>query len=186
MFSFGSQITIKLLGYFFTNPDRRHYVNELADLLAADPGNLSRKLKELEAEGILAAEERGNQKYYFLNKKYPLLKEVKKIFDLKYGIPGLIKKEIVDLKGLQQAYIFGSYAKNSLQQESDIDILLVGGHSTMEARRRLLPLQKAIGREINIVDMGQKEFDKARAKKEAFLENIFSNKIIDLLIRPTA
>ena len=42
--------------------------------------------KELEEEGVLESSKRGNQKYYFLNKKYPLLKEVKKIFELKYGL----------------------------------------------------------------------------------------------------
>ncbi len=182
MFSLGSQITIKVLGYFFMNPAKRHYVNELADLLAVDPGNLSRKLKELAAEGVLAAEEQGNQKYYFLNKGYPLSKEVKKMYEAKYGIIPLLKNELGKIEGLGKAYIFGSFAKNSLQQESDIDLLLVGLHSSLEAKRWLLPIQKNIGRQINVVDMGQKEFERARSGKNAFIENIFSGKIIDLII----
>jgi predicted nucleotidyltransferase len=181
MFSLGSQITIKLLGYFFVNPEKRHYVNELADLLSLDPGNLSRKLKELEAEGILASVAQGNQKYYFLNKKYPLLNEVRKMFEAKYGVGALLKNELGKIKGLEKAYIFGSFAKDSLQQESDIDLLLVGSHSSFEAKRRLLPLQKAIGREINVVDMDRKEFDGAWQKKDPFIENIFSGKIIKLI-----
>jgi predicted nucleotidyltransferase len=181
MFSFGSQITIKVLGYFFMNPEKRHYVNELAQLLSLDPGNLSRKLKELEAEGILASEERGNQKNYFLNNSYPLLKEVEKMFAAKYGLVALLKKELAKVKGLDKAFIFGSFAKDSLQQESDIDILLIGAHSSFEAKRRLLPLQKTIGRQINVVDMGRKEFDKAKQKKDPFIGNIFSGKMIELI-----
>ena len=182
MFSLGSQITIKVLGYFFINPGKRHYVNELADLLALDPGNLSRKLKELAAEGVLAAEEQGNQKYYFLNKEYPLSKEVRKMYESKYGIIPLLKNELGKVEGLVKAYVFGSFAKDSLQQESDIDLLLVGSHSSLEAKRRLLPIQNNIGRQINVIDMGQDEFERARRGKNVFVENIFSGKIIDLTI----
>ena len=182
MFSLGSQITIRVLGYFFMNPDKRHYVNELAELLALDPGNLSRKLKELAAEGVLAAEEQGNQKYYFLNKNYPLLKEVKKVYEVKYGVISLLKNELSGIEGLTKAYVFGSFAKNSLQQESDIDLLLVGAHSSLEAKRRLLPIQKNIGRQINVVDMSQNEFERAQQEKDAFVENIFSGKTIDITI----
>jgi predicted nucleotidyltransferase len=181
MFSLGSQITIKVLGYFFMNPAKRHYVNELAVLLSLDPGNLSRKLKELAAEGVLAAKEQGNQKYYFLNKSYPLSKEVKKMYEAKYGIIPLLKNELGKIEGLAKVYVFGSFAKNSLQQESDIDLLLVGAHSSLEARRRLLPIQKNIGRQINVVDMSQNEFE-ARRGKDAFIENIFSGKIIEITI----
>jgi hypothetical protein len=67
-----------------------------------------------------------------------------------------------------------------LRRESDIDLLLVGSHSSLEAKRRLLPLQKAIGREINVVDMDQKEFEEAKQKKDPFIENVLSGKKIEI------
>ncbi|MFH0968916.1 MAG: nucleotidyltransferase domain-containing protein [Patescibacteria group bacterium] len=181
MFSLKSKITVKLLGYFFLNPSKQHYINELAGILEIDPGNLYRKLKELENEGIFESEERGNQKYYFLNHSYPLLKEAKKSFEMKYGLSGVLKKELIKLKGLKKVYIFGSYAKNSLQQESDIDLLLIGSHSSLEAKRIIVPLQKIIGREINIVDIEEKEFEKKKKSNDPFIKNIFGNKIIELI-----
>jgi predicted nucleotidyltransferase len=182
MISFKSQIAVKVLGYFFLNPESRHYINELADLLAADSGNLSRKLAELEKERILASARLGNQRYYFLNKSYPLLREVKKMFDADFGLPRLIEKKIGRLKGLEHAYIYGSLAKGAMDKESDIDLLLVGSHSSLEAKRRLLPLRKEIGREISVVDMGQNEFKRAEAGNDPFIKNIFSGKIIELAI----
>lgn len=86
MFNFSSKIAVKILRYFFINPGKKNYINELARILEADPGNLSRKLAELEKEGILISEFSGEQRYYFINKKYPLLKEVKKAFELKHGL----------------------------------------------------------------------------------------------------
>lgn len=162
MFEFRSKITIKVLRYFLLNLERRRYVNELADLLEIDLGNLFRKLKELEAEGILVSEMQGNQRYFGLNKKYPLLHELKHFFRAKYGIEEILKQKLSKLKGLREAYIFGSFAKDSLQQESDIDLLLIGSHSTLEAKKLIFPLAKEIQREINIVDFSSAEFKKRK------------------------
>ena len=180
MLEFRSKITVKVLGYYFLNPQRRQYINELADLLEVDPGNLFRKLKELEQEGVFISEMVGNQKYFFLNKHYPLLKELEKVYNSKYGVINLLKEKIKKLKGLEQACVFGSYAKNSFQQESDIDLLLVGSHSSLEAKRAILPLQKNLGREINIVDMTAQEFEFRKKKKDEFIKNIFSKKTIKI------
>jgi predicted transcriptional regulator with HTH domain len=48
MLGFRSKITIKVLNYYFLNPQKSHYANELARLLDVYPANLFRKLKELE------------------------------------------------------------------------------------------------------------------------------------------
>lgn len=181
MFGFRSQITIKILRYFLLNPKKRRYVNELADLLEVDPGNLFRKLKELESEGILLSEMEGNQRYFELNKKYPLLRELKHFFRAKYGIEKILKKKLLRLKGLREAYIFGSFARDSLQQESDIDLLLMGSHSSLEAKKLILPIAKEIQREINIVDFSSAEFKKKKKAGDEFLKNIFSRKNIKII-----
>lgn len=180
MISFKSQITIKLLDYFFLNPRAKNYINELARLIEVDPGNLSRKLNELEKEGILASSFSGKQKYYSLNQKYPLLSELKKIYEKSYGLKHKLAALLNKLKGLKDAYIFGSYAKGDFGQESDVDILLIGDHSSLEAKRLILPLQKRLKREFNIIDLTEKEFKARRRTGDAFLKNIFKHKIIKL------
>ena len=93
----------------------------------------------------------------------------------------MLKQKLSKLKGLREAYIFGSYAKDSLQQESDIDLLLVGEHSSLEAKRLILPLMKEIQREINIVDFSSAEFKKKKKAGDEFLKNIFSQKKIKII-----
>ena len=180
MLNFRSQITIKVLDYFFTNPQKARYINELAGILEVDPGNLYRKLKELEAENILSSESKGNQKYYFLNKKYSLLKEIKKAYEAKYGLVKKLEKALRGLKGLESAYLFGSFATGKAEAESDIDLLLIGDHSSMAATKKILPVQKLLGREINIIDMKNKEYE-AKKEKDDFLKNVLSSKPIKLI-----
>lgn len=181
MFSLNSKIAVEILRYFFINPSKKNYINELARILEADPGNLSRKLQELENEGILSSEFLGEQRYYFLNRKYPLLKEIKKVFELKYGMGELIAESLKKIKGIKEAYIFGSYAKGDFEAESDIDVLIIGDHPVMEATKALLPLQEKIKREINVVDLTEKEFIKKKKNKDEFITNIFGNKVIKIL-----
>ena len=181
MFNFRSKITQKLLQYYFLNPNRRHYVNELADMLEVDPGNLHRKLKELEREGVFISSIAGREHYYGLNKNYPLLKEIKRVHEIEYGLAGMIKSKLAGLKGLEEAYLFGSYAKGGFGQDSDIDLLLVGKHAAIEARRMILPLKNSIGREINIIDLTPRELSARRQQKDEFIKNIFSGPIIKLI-----
>ncbi len=181
MFQTRSKIIVKVLGYFLLNPKKRCYINELAKKLELDSGNLFRKLKELEEEGILVSEKRGNQRYFRLNKDYHLLKELKHYYNAKYGIANLIREKLEKIKGVKEAYIFGSYAKDSLGRESDIDVLIVGSHSSLEVKRKILPLQKNTGREINIIDLSPEEFKQKKRKKDEFIENIFSEEIIKVL-----
>ena len=181
MLNLRSNIIVKLLGYYFLNPKEKKYVNELAKILGVDAGNLDRKLKELEKEGILISESKGYQKYYFLNTNYPLLNEVKKIYNAKYGLKERFAAILKKLKGLEEAYFFGSYAKDALQQESDIDVLLIGEHSSFEAKKLLLDLEKELQREINIINLTRKEFLERKKKRDEFIKNIFSEKIIKII-----
>ena len=148
MFKLNSKIEIAILGYFFVNENAKKYINELAKVLNVNPANLDKKLKALEKEGVLVSEISGKQKYYFLNKRYPLLKEIKKIYNSKYGLEKMLEQALIDLKNLENAYIFGSYARNQLEAESDIDLLLIGNHSSIEAKKKVAGLQDYLQREI--------------------------------------
>jgi predicted nucleotidyltransferase len=181
MINFDAQPVINILGYFFLNPEKKIYGRELATNLKVDPGNLSRQLKALEKDGLLLFEILGRQRYYSLNKSHPLLKEIKKIYEAEHSVSLLLKKRLVGLPKLKEAYIFGSYAQNKLNQESDIDILLIGDHSGLDARRALLPLKSSLGRDINIVDFSSSEYNKKKKEKNEFLQNVFKGEVIKII-----
>ena len=48
MISLRSKVAIKLLDYYFLNPEAQAYINELARILELDPKNTETKLKEFE------------------------------------------------------------------------------------------------------------------------------------------
>ena len=146
-----------------------------------DPGNLFRKLKELEKEGLFFSEMRGNQRYFGLNKKYPLLSEYKNIYESKFGLPEILGVELKKVAGLQEAYIFGSYAKGDFSSDSDIDLLLVGSHDYSKISGIVAPLERRFRREINIVDFSVAEFKKRRKAGDEFIKNILVGKNIKII-----
>jgi len=91
------------------------------------------------------------------------------------GIEEALRKKLENIPGVEQAILFGSYATNQMEQHSDIDLLLVGNHSTLEASKALAALQKTIDRPINCLQLGTKEFQKTKNKKP-LLKNIFNGK----------
>lgn len=176
-----STIVNKVLGYYFINPQARHYTRDLARVLNLDPGNLSRKMIALVNDGLFISEGEGRNRYFKLNRQFPYLKEYKKIYESENGVELEIKKALQGASGLEEVYIFGSYAKGNFSAGSDIDLLLIGNHDIDEAARKINVLEKRWGREINVIDLSRQEFNKRKKNKDFLLLDIFNNKTIKII-----
>lgn len=181
MISLRSEITKKLLNYFFINPQESLYVNELSSKLQLDKRNLVKKLKELEEVGILKSQSKGNLRLYSINKKYALYKEYKQIIFKTVGIEYNLKKIINNIVGIKHAYIYGSYVKGKMDVHSDIDLLIVGEHNIIALQRALNKFQKEIDREVNVVNMDASEFKKRIKNQDTFISEVLKNKHIKIV-----
>jgi len=181
MISLRSKVAIKLLDYYFINPEAQHYINELARILELDPKNTETKLKEFEKSGLFKSEFRGKERYFFLAKDSALLEHYRQIFLKTYGIEQRLKDLLQGIKGLKEAYIFGSYASDSMDSSSDIDILTIGSHSVLELQRIIAKLQKDIGREFNVTNLSSKEFTEKKRNKDPFITSVLKTKTIRLI-----
>ncbi|MFH1459346.1 MAG: nucleotidyltransferase domain-containing protein [Candidatus Omnitrophota bacterium] len=181
MISLRSKVTIKLLDYYFLNPEAQVYINELARILELDPKNTETKLKEMEKEGLFKSEFRGKQRYFFLAKDNPVLKHYRQIFLKTYGIEKRLKDALSGIKGLREAYLFGSYASNKMDSSSDIDLLAIGTHSVLELQRVATKWQKDTGREFNVTNLNSQEFAAKKKDKNHFINSVFKTKTIRLI-----
>lgn len=180
MISLQSKLTQRLLSYLFLHKEEAFYINELARQLRVDDGNLTRKLHELSGKGLLKTEPKGNMTYFRLNPQFPLLGEYERIIQQTVGLEATLREMLADVKGIHEAYLYGSYASHQLESMSDIDLLAVGDHNSLALQKRLTPLQKQIGREINCTSMTEQEF-KRRRSSDPFLRSVFSKPTIRVL-----
>lgn len=181
MISLRSKVAIKLLNYYFLNPSAQHYINELARILEIDPKNTETKLKEFEKKGLFKSEFRGKERYFFLAKDNPVLEHYRQIFLKTYGVEKRLKDILRQVAGVNEAYLFGSYANGSMDTSSDIDILAVGSHSVLELQRCIAKLQKEIGREFNVINLTPEEFTAKKKDRVPFITGILNGKTIKLI-----
>ncbi len=180
MINLRSKIAGTVLSYFFLHPNEEMYVNEMSGRFSLDSGNLTRKLSEIEKEGLLKSRISGKQKYYSLNKKFPLYAEYKKILLKTVGIEHQIRLALEHCGSVKKAFIFGSYAKDKMDDFSDIDLFVISGQSTVELYKVISKIEKTIDRQINIASMDEKEFQKKR-KTDPFISSILKTKTIKLI-----
>ena len=181
MLDLRSKARQQLLAYYFTNPTARHHLRDLAERLSIDPSNLSKELGRLERDGLFRSEVSGRQKYFQLNREYPLFDEVRKIVAKTIGAAQLIAQSLKRIEGIDEAYLYGSFASNQQDTASDIDVLVIGAPPEEVLAQVMRKLERQLGREINYTVLTPKEFGSRRARKDAFLENVWHNKRVSLI-----
>lgn len=181
MLDLRSKARQRLLAYYFTNPTARLHLRDLAERLGLDPSNLSRELRRLGRQGLFRSEVSGRQKYFQLNREYPLFDEVRSIVAKTIGVAPLIAQSLKKIEGIEEAYLYGSFARNQQDASSDIDVLVIGTPRNEALAEAVRKLERQLGREINYTVLTRKEFESRRARKDAFLENVWHNKRLSLL-----
>ena len=181
MLDLRSKARQRLLAYYFTNPTARHHLRDLAERLSIDPSNLSKELGRLEREGLFQSEVSGRQKYFRLNREYFLFNEVRGIVAKTIGAIPVIGQSLKKVEGIEDAYLYGSFARNQQDAASDIDVLVIGNPKGDALAEAMQKLERRLGREINYTVLTRKELESRRARKDAFLENVWHNKRVSLV-----
>jgi predicted nucleotidyltransferase len=181
MIDLRSKARQRLLAYYFANPTARLHLRDLAQRLSIDPSNLSKELGRLEREGLFRAEVSGRQKYFQLDREYPLFAEVRGIVSKTIGARSLIAQSLKEIEGIEEAYLYGSFASNQQDAASDIDVLVIGNPPDKVLAEAMRKIERHLGREVNYTVLTRKEFDSRRARRDAFLENVWHNKRVSLI-----
>ena len=178
---FKSKVRKALFKLYFTNPDSEFYLRELERMLSFPVSMVRKELMRLEREGIFSVHKKGNLTYYHINKDYPLFSELKSIVFKTIGAQGLLTEALRKIKGVEDAFIYGSYAKGNEEAGSDIDLCIIGTINEDILLRRINEIEKSIKREINYTLYTKKEFMEKKRKKDSFISDLISNPKIMLI-----
>jgi len=170
----------KILQFFFLDIHKRYYLRELEKILNISVGNIRRELLSLEKTGLFKREKMGNQVYYFLNKDSALFEDFKNIISKTIGVERLFKKELRKIKSIKEAFIFGSFAKNMEDSQSDIDLMIIGWPDEDILIDKITKLEKLLNREINYHLISEKEL-KEKAKKNSFVKAVMGGPKIEII-----
>jgi predicted nucleotidyltransferase len=176
---FGSKQTL-ILAILSENPQKEYYLHELGRLVGKKPGVFQLGLNSLEKQGWVTSRKQGTLRLFKINEQHPLYKEIKSFVRKTVGVEAQLKKILNSIEGIEKALIYGSYPKDNMRPDSDIDVLVVVSNNKVEDKivSELSRIEKMLGREVNYKLYNEKDFIHKRKDKDPFLSEVLSDKFI--------
>jgi len=176
-----SSTRAKILTLFFANPGNKFYVREIARKTNKNLNSVRRELEKLEGIGLLKSERVANLRYYSLNKRIPIYEELKIIFLKTEGLGDVIRENLNQLGKVDNAFIYGSFAKGEERLKSDIDLMIIGEVDQEKLALLIRELEDKLYREINYTVFTKEEFYERKKSQDPFIKNILKEKRIKMV-----
>ncbi|MBU0457153.1 MAG: nucleotidyltransferase domain-containing protein [Nanoarchaeota archaeon] len=176
---------IKIIDLFRSNYLAQFHVREMAKLTKKSHVTLLPHLKDLEKDKILTPKTIGKNKIYSLNfdniitKNYLTLSETvaTTIFLEQIFLIKKITTEIFNFSFSGTIILFGSYAKKTFKEDSDIDLFYLGQITDKEIQN-IKKISKIYGKTINVKKSTLKNFELGLRKKDPLIIEIIKNHVI--------
>jgi len=180
-----TNIKTEIIDLFRSDYLIQFHVRKIAKLIKKNHVTLLPHLKTLEKDKILIAKTIGKNKMYSLNfeniitKNYLAISETVETTRFLEGV-FLIKKitkEIFNLNLSGTIILFGSYAKETFKDDSDIDVFYLGQISDKEVGE-IKKIGKIYGKTINVKKSTLNNFEIGLRKKDHLILEIIKNHIV--------
>ena len=145
----GSKTRAKILTLFILNPKREYYPREIEREIESNFEAIRKELMGLEGLGLFRSRVSGKQRYYSIKTDHALFPEFKSIVLKTVGLGDILKAAVKGADKIDVAFIYGSYAKNSEDAESDVDLFVVGSIPIKDLQAVISNIENKFQREIN-------------------------------------
>jgi len=151
---FRSRLQGELLALMLSDPAVEWTVDQLAARTGHPYQTVANEVRRFQAAELVAVRTIGRSKLLRANQDSPYFGPLAQLAVMSFGPPLVIGEEFAALEGLQEIFIFGSwaarYAGEGGPAPRDVDVLLIGGpdrDAVYEAARRA---EQRLGREVNV------------------------------------
>ena len=164
----------RVLGLLYGTPDKSFFTNEIFRRTNIGRGTVLRELEKQLSAGLITVKETGNQRHYQANHSNPIYTELLSIVRKTFGLADVILHALEPIGSqIELAFIYGSLAKNTDHQNSDLDLMLVGdGINYGAVAELLMPIEESLQRSINPTIYKNTEFTKKLNQGSSFLERV--------------
>ena len=178
---FTSKTRAKLLTFLLTQPKKEFYLRELQREVGENVTSVRRELENLKELGLVNERKGGIQKFYSLNKNHPIYEELRRIIHKTEGVGKVLKDRLGKLAGIEYGVIYGSFAKGTEIEGSDVDLMVIGSVDEKKLLEQIRKAEGEIGREVNYILWSEREFKRKIKEKNGLLMNIVKNPVIEVI-----
>ncbi len=144
-------------------------------------GALRRELSRLGGAGLVRTRLSRRRRFYRANTAHPYYPELKALFLKASFFEGKFRQLEEAKTRIRVAFIFGSIARAEEDEQSDIDLAIVGTLPPREVLEVLQPSMELAGRELNTVTYSPEEFMAKCREEGGFIERIVKSPKIFLI-----
>jgi predicted nucleotidyltransferase len=174
---FRSKTLILILKLLFLNSTREFHLNAISNMIGVSASTVYKELDNVYPLGLVSRTKKGSMVFYRINKGSIVYEELRRVF-LKFELADELITQELEKYPIKYALIYGSFARGTETETSDIDLLVVGNVGPDLIYGSVSKLETKIGREINVTVWTEDEFDQRVKEKIALLQNIAKNPII--------
>ncbi len=98
-----------------------------------------------------------------------------------FGVARILKEVLGDIEGIEEAFIYGSFAKGEVDAKSDIDLFVIGDIDYNALSKAARTAKDVLGREVNFDLFSEKEFFEKQKEGNPPIKDITSDKRIELI-----
>lgn len=172
----------RVLGLLLLHPEESLHGREIARRTGVPPGTLTRELKRLADVGLLNCERRGNQIVYSANRQSPIFGELAGILRKTSGLADVVAEGLESLADrIDVAFIFGSVARGTETQGSDVDLMIIGYVDFGVVVDALHAAQRQLSRDINPKVFTPREWRNRLQRRGPFLREVVASRKLFLI-----
>jgi len=171
---FDESVQWRILSFFFLQPQKAAYVNEISKASGCSKSAVSNGCKKLKHEGILKLEKKANAVFYSLENSSPFVKRLKSAWFL-----GKLAKwdKILEGAEFQSVALYGSRASGEFIEESDIDVLVLANVAQARVEEIFAPLQKEEKGNISLTVLSISKWAEMARRKDRFYMEVVANHV---------
>ncbi len=125
----------------------------------------------------------GNQRHYSVDPGCPIQEELRRIFVKTAGAGNEIAGAFARARGVELAFIYGSYASGEARASSDIDLMVIGDIGDRDLAPLVAQVERRLHREINYTARTRADVMKRLGHTGDFIHEVFSGPRILLIGR---
>ena len=174
-----------ILAELFMNPTEFFTITHLAEFAGVSLPTAMREVDRLLDGQLVIQKAVGRARLIQANRQHLLFDSVSQIVAFSYGPAAVLPPLLVGLDGIEHAFLFGVWAARLSRQTAaapkEVDLLLIGNVSRIEASRAAAKAEDLLGREVNV------QFASALAwqrEDTEFVQDIKSKPLVELTLKP--
>ena len=176
-----SQVQGRILAILLVNKEKEFSVSDLATRAETSLPTALREIRRLEAVGFVNVRAAGNMQLVIANQQHRLFDALSEIVLYSFGPVEILKDLIAELPGVEEAWIYGSWADRYLGGEGadpgDVDVLLVGDFDRSKAFDVGLRATHLIGKEVAVNNLSAAEWNQ---QESGFVKTVRSRPMVNL------